>query len=165
MSCLQHVCCVCDARITLPAWSVHTVHCFQGVLALFSYGWNLLYSAKCLKTWESKGGPLSDFRIFGLPVKLNILSRAGITVFAFIEFRTSTIGNLEYSSISTIIYFPSGQGPVHAYLIHYIVRHFAHFQWFRFVTWYSCQARDTILACLLNEFVNVGKIHLCVLRV
>ena len=69
------------------------------------------YSANCLKACESKGGPLSDFRVFGLPVKLKILSRAGMTVYAFIEFRISTIGNREYSSISTIIYFPSGQGP------------------------------------------------------
>ena len=57
------------------------------------------------------GGPLSVFRVSGIPCVANILSNLGITAAALVDDTISTSGYLEYRSITTSRCSPDGNGP------------------------------------------------------
>ena len=70
-----------------------------------------MLSINILKSDPFMGGPLSDLRVPGTPNMENNLSSTGMTDLEDIDVRISTNGNLEYSSITTSKYLPSGKGP------------------------------------------------------
>ena len=113
ISCFQFLCSTTADRIAFMSGLLKPSACAlpHGQHSVTLLWWNPLCLANEANASELNGAPLSYLMTSRYPNVARCLSRTGITVFADTDRIISTMGNLEYSSTSTMSSSPEGSGP------------------------------------------------------